>query len=207
MTDTQIPIGSSVRFQAKFTLAGEDADPPDVTATITKGATSQTHTMKTGVERMGKGVYEIEARCDRLGFMSVRFTAKGGETHKEEYEIVPLHAKKAAPKIIEERVDWPDGYDRARAIAELGADATRSNAYLLGALSQHIESRRLDAIMRHDDSAPLPTAADEARAQAIVANANKKASALQYQRPDPAASRKAIADARRVVRLDSIRRR
>lgn len=205
-TPEKINFGARVRFEAEFSLGGAAIDVKNPVATITKAGTVETLTLKNGIEAVAKGRYAVFATADRAGVMSVRFSTDDGNTHRESYMV--SDAPMAAPVTRTVGVVWPDGYTRERAITELGIQGSgRSDAYLLGMITQKQSSARADAVARHDDRQPLPVAADEKRAQEIAAATIKKAGALEFKKRDPKAEAKALADARCTVRAEILRRR
>jgi hypothetical protein len=205
---TKLRIGSRVRFVANFTFGGEVSDPKSVTATVTKAGTEQRFTMKTGIERTGKGEYQLLVTADVLGLMIVRFTESGGETHKETYEVM---SKAEAPPVTADRVDagtvWPRGFTRELALVAMRMDGEgQSDAFVLGALEQHLRSDRAATLMNHDDSKPLPDPDDEARAKSVTAERLAKARRNVLKVPERGMERKLLVDARREIRLDRLRR-
>lgn len=206
----RLPLGARIRFEFEVNIGPEQCDVKSITAVITKGLEHETVTMDSGIERLAKGHFVVHALADKVGHMAVRVTTCDGDTHRETYVVeAPGSAAPPPPPVAAARVDvaWPTGYDRARALSELDVDPSKSDAYLLGSLTQHLANRRADALALHDDRRPLPSSADEARAQDMAKATLKKAAALEFKPRNAKAEAAAIEDARRKVRIDQLKRR
>lgn len=181
-----IPVRSLVRFTATFTQGGKPYDPRGITAKVRVGASQpQRFALDSGIARIDAGVYRVDVRLDQAGEGVIEFATDSGDDQRERFTVVERQAELALPAAAAPAFEWPDGYDRASALAKLRFDARdQPDSFVRGALVQQLKGELLHALERHDDRRPLPSRDLEVRARNLAAARLPGADSIEKARAD-----------------------